>query len=421
MFTTIANLDRGMASQLIRKSEDTRYVVIHADPNSDENLLKYPWTYQGFSLRPGMIAQAWKQAEKDGSLDPDLLPWIAMEARATETESIIEDGVGQSSPRYTWRQLNSPDEVYSATIALALHPHFANYTTERGLILGEIRERAGPPNTSPEKQNRGGYEAYTLESYAQHINGLHTAYAREHHTEVWRQGKRVTVHRPALRDEIAYTLRRIEQSPRFGFRPGLMDEVIRLMLALHDIGKLSVNWQAFAHEWQAAVGNSIAADFMAAHTDYDGSDEAQRELNKAIQRKTPRGNHAGEGAVASIPLLLSVCQQTEQAENGNRLFRAAVTAIARHHTPKVKDYSPFRFDAAAQSAMTEALEAVGLENLAPGLGEGIRWDVQDDKYSLPGHLIRTQARYNREILLYIILCRVLRIADQRSFFIRGNP
>ena len=421
IFKTIANLERGMASQLIRKTEDTRYVVIHPNPNGDEHLTKYPWHYLGFSLRPGMIARSWKQAEEEGRLDPELFPWVAMQALPVEMGKDKEDE-GQNQPRYEWRELKDPNDLYRASIALALHPHFADYTPQRGLILGEIGERAAPPLQTPEKHNHGQYDGYVLESYAQHIAGLYGAYSREHPTQVWRSGKRELIQRPPLRDEIAYTVKQIEKSTRFGLRPGLIDEVIRLTLALHDIGKLSQKWQAFAHEWQRVVSEfyngedkSIPFDFMAAHTIYDPSDEAQRKRNAQIKGKMQPGNHAGEGALASIPLLLSVCQQVE---GGDRLFRAAVSAIAHHHTPTVKDYHPFIFDDSARSAMIEALAVVGLPEFEPALEDGIIWEVTHDTGSLQDNMVFPTRNSQQDTLLYMLLARVLRLADGRSFGIK---
>ena len=414
IFKTIANLERGMASQLIRKTEDTRYVVIHPNPNGDEHLTKYPWHYLGFSLRPGMIARAWKQAEKEGRLDPELFPWVAMQALPVEMDKDKEDE-GQNQPRYGWRELKDPNDLYRASIALALHPHFADYTPERGLILGEIGERASPPLKTPEKHNHGQYDGYVLESDAQHIAGLYGTYSREHPTQVWRSGKREIVQRPPLRDEIAYTVKQIEESKRFGLPKGLIDEVIRLTLALHDIGKLSQKWQAFAHEWQRVVGEfyngedkSIPFDFMAAHTIYDPSDEAQRKRNAQIKGKMQPGNHAGEGAITSSIILKLV------AESNMPLARAAVSAIAHHHAPRVSEYEPFEFDDAARSAMIEAIQTVQLTNAIPHLDK-IIWTLKPGENRLANRQTRFDKDYIEEVILYMLFVRVLRLADGRSF------
>jgi len=337
IFATIANPKEGHGNtpELIRES-GTRYVIIHENPDTDEELMRNPWYYDGFGLRMRTIYGAWKAAEEAGELDSEVLPWIAKEAVPLPRDE-EDENEGQTRPRYTWKPLQKPGDLFPGPIALALHPNFAAYTATRGLRLGEIGDYPAPELSPRAGKRKLPAARYHLEPYDQHITGLYHAYAYEHEAE---QANGRTVFRPALRDELAYVMQRLEEDPRWGLRPGLLDEVIRIMIAVHDLGKLSVKWQRFAHAWQKAIGHrfhdeedrSIPPEYMAAHTDIDTRDREQKEFLRSFRFR--RGNHAGESAIAAVPLLTRVVGRERQT-----VGRAAISAIARHHTPTVDGYT----------------------------------------------------------------------------------
>ncbi|NDJ78007.1 MAG: CRISPR-associated helicase Cas3', partial [Chloroflexi bacterium] len=173
---------RGNIPELIRES-DTRYVIIHDHPDTDEKLTRYPWHYDGFGLRMGTIYGAWKAAEEARLLDPEIVPWIAKQA--VPLESVVDDeSEGQSSPGYEWQCLNDPGELFPGPVGLALHPNFAAYTKTRGLRLGEIGAHEAPPLTRRAGKHRRPSAKYHLEAYAEHITGLYRAYADQHESEL---------------------------------------------------------------------------------------------------------------------------------------------------------------------------------------------------------------------------------------------
>ena len=97
----------------------------------------------------------------------------------------------------------------------------------------------------------------------------------------------------------------------------------------HDLGKLDVRWQGWAHRWQREVGQlrgmnlAISEDYLAAHTDYDEQSPIEKALNQKLGKLRP--NHAAESAAAAANWLMS--------EAGNQaLARAVLTALISHHS-----------------------------------------------------------------------------------------
>ena len=75
-------------------------------------------------------------------------------------------------------------------------------------------------------------------------------------------------------------------------------------IVLDDLGKLDVRWQKWAHRWQEEVNLlrgedlCLSADYLAAHTDHDEQNEAEKALNGKLCRIKP--NHAAESAAAGM-------------------------------------------------------------------------------------------------------------------------
>lgn len=412
LFTIVTN-DRGKAPELIRES-DTRYVVIHSNPDKDDKIKGYPWVYEGLSLRMNSVYAAWKSAEDAGLLDDNHdLPWVAMQAVPLQTDAADVENEGQQQPRYEWKPIKEPGQLYGS-LAVALHPNFAAYSPLSGLQLGRVGEHIAPELRPRRQPYRGGGGGYECETYAQHITGLYNAYRKAHWLKVphWNHDARKydqkKIERPALRDEIAYTIQQLEK--RYNLPSGRLDEVIRLMLALHDLGKLSVDWQRFAHEWQKAVKKDVSDSDMLAHTDYNSGNEDQKALMREFQNKYQRGNHAGESAMAITHFIMNIVG----GQPAEALLRGAITAVARHHTTQVSDYTAFTYAPAAQPTLCEALAVVGLSELEEQLMKDVLWKLTS-KNTLTKWLSRIDGQHMNETLLYLFLVRVLRLADQRSF------
>ena len=90
------------------------------------------------------------------------------------------------------------------------------------------------------------------------------------------------------------------------------------------------------------------------------------------------------------------------------LGRAAFTAITRHHSPKTKDCNPYRIGSGAVK-VAEAIiwDSVGIANTAIE-------DATNRQHQFGSNLVGFDRQHFKEVILYDLLVRVLRLTDQRS-------
>ncbi len=376
---TIEAQERGAARELIR-DVDSRTVIVHPDPDS----IRTPWAYQGFGIYRGTLFGAYERLEElADQLDED---WAMMTAEPRQ------EGESSRTPTvWEWFGIWDVKELEGA-LFVAVNPRLAHYSPETGFRLGV----EGDPNwQSPPRERKGGrksFPPYQRETYQEHVERMlrfyeHAFYDQEKGCE-----------RLALGEELAYAARRLED--RHGWARGTVDRLARLVIALHDLGKLDKRWQAWAHRWQEEVSKlrgenlAIPDDYLAAHTDYDGQDEAEEALSRRLYGMKP--NHAVESALGAEDVLWA--RFGEQA-----LVRAALSAIARHHSAGARgNYGTFEADPAAKEAVGEVVRDLDPANVAWSFPGG----------SLARKLIRPD--YESELLPYLLLVRALRLADQRS-------
>lgn len=383
MLQTMRDQDRGAGPELIRNAS-SRYIFVHTDPNNDEQLRRNPWHYDGFTRSPGMVAAAFNSLEKivDGET-----PWIMQSAYpASDRVKRDEEAPSRHSAEYRWVSVGDCAEA-AKSLVLAIHPSVAQYSSELGFRFATTGLSADQ-HIAPVRPKKGEPTSfnYRRETFSEHVMGLLRAYQN-------------------AQDEIAFVARRLEERMRFPH--GTLDRMLRILFVCHDLGKLSSDWQQWAHEWQRQVGMfygdadmSVPSDYMAAHTDFEPTAE-QKQLQRKLRK---RPNHAGESAVAAIPLLEDFCAESKA------LFRAAMSSIARHHHPSTDSYQSFAGHLAAGKAVQDALKVVGF---SPVLAERVDL-IMDGREPLSRMLVRFDARHLDEVLLYFLLVRTLRLADQRS-------
>ena len=383
---TIETQDRGAASLLIR-DVDSRTVIVHPDPMSIEN----PWAFDGFSIYRGSLFGAYADLENlANELNAD---WVMMtaDARPEEEEN------ARARTVYTWRLINGVDDLVRSAL-VAVNPILASYSSETGFRLGV---RGDPTWTSPRRtpgKKREVFPPYRRETLVEHIRRMTRVYDYPFYD--WTKQKE----RRSLADELAFAGRGLEQ--RCGWPSGTMDRLVRSIIAAHDLGKLDVRWQGWAHRWQEKVSKmrdedmTIPDSYLAGHTDYDGDNEAEKAANRAMRHMRP--NHAAESARAAANWLMDQFQDQV-------LARAAVTAIVRHHNAGTHgEHGVFKADAAGLALFPELLREARVEDVTPG---GVVWSFTAGA-EVVNRLIRPG--YDEELLVYLLIVRVLRLADQRS-------
>lgn len=391
---------RNLASELIR-DVDTRTVIIHPDPT--ETTVPNPYRFQGIGLRPGQIVR-WYDAVWERAYELEL-DWIAKIAQPEESDEKAEDSEQRRRIKTSWSHVLRPttdpkdrsahkSDLWSVGYMIALHPALVQYSADLGLRLSPGTESAPMSNVLPSTRNREEFGPLRHESYSEHIAGLYQYYQRRQ------------------RGRTAAMRHRFEQ--RYGLQHDVLDRAIRLMFAVHDLGKLDTVWQLWAHRWQSRVAQirkqpalAFTDDYMAAHTDFDAQNTEEVRAHNQTQPKRPK--HAAESARAARDLIAAV-------SDGNEALRAALmSAIICHHSPQLRtDHGPFKPAAAAKGAFYEAMRVVELfdDQSLRASGARIDWKGFGSEEGLSEDIIR--ADHTSEILLYLFLVRILRMADQES-------
>ena len=369
----IAGQELALARELIRKN-DSRTLLVHDKPET----LDKPFRVEGFSLYHGTLFGVWdklQQTAQEQGLNWSLKYPVEADNNSPDSRTAIA---------YNWCKVEG-QETLGVSPLFVVHPRLVAYDTEIGFRL-EAGEKpcalSGPDDeATPERELSKGYYR---ETYTEHIEHLLNAY------------------NAGLATELSCAASQLEQ--KLGIHEGAIDQAIRLCIALHDVGKLTIGWQDWAHKWQQAVGQPIPENYMAAHTDYNRANAEVREKEKQFSVKRPP--HAVESMRAVAPLLLATFGEDQES-----LFKASLTAIARHHAPKADQYQTYELHPASQTSIETALQMIGDAGQVAQthLGKICR---QDQPRSLTGMFVSPSEKLS--LLTYFLIVRALRLADQEA-------
>jgi len=362
---------RGEASvrrQLIREVDSRTLIVYDAPDGLTE---ESPFSYEGFSLWHGTLRGAVKRMiDQAEALD---LPWALRYPIVRKDE---EDSLAPAA--YEWLPAERVEDIASSLL-FAVHPALVSYDAAQGLCLGLPGDGQ---YRSHEARPRGGHRenySYALESYVQHIGAMGRIF--EH----------------GFRNRLAWVASRLgNQYP--------LQKAVRLALALHDVGKLDEAWQRFAVKYQEAIGEDVPS-FLVVHTHYEHSNPHHEAALRKVRRFKP-ATHAGEGAFASARILWEALD----GHNYRDLYQAAVTAIARHHSPSLREANPYYLHQQARDTVAEALAIIGDDTWRPWA----EWLITDNEApNLEKRLLNAESPWEGW-LFYFIIVRILRLCDGLS-------
>ena len=369
----IAGQELALARELIRKN-DSRTLLVHDKPET----LDKPFRVEGFSLYRGTLFGAWDKLQQEAR--KQRLSW------SLKYPVEVEDNSPNSRTAITYNWCEVKDkETLGISPMFVVHPRLVAYDTEIGFRLeaGEKPCVLSIPDDETTQEREFG-KGYYRETYTEHIEHLLNAYDS------------------GLAAELCYAASQLEH--KLGADMGAIDRAIRLCIALHDVGKLTVEWQNWAHKWQQEVGQPIPENYMAAHTDYNRDNLAEREKEKQFQIKRP--GHAVESVWAVAPLLAKVFGKEQK-----NLAEACLTAIGRHHAPQAKTCSPYILHTATPSAIKSVLQSTRhLGQIAQMHLESLCKQAKPIK---PFSYF-VQPNDTLALLTYFLIVRALRLADQEA-------
>jgi len=280
-------------------------------------------------------------------------------------------------------------EAFGASLVI-VHPDFATYTPDEGFIpnRGGIYCMPLTNGTKAEKTSASYGDGYRKETYEEHIRLVYQAFE-----EQW--------------EDVAWGAQAMES--KYGWRAGSIRRATELAVLLHDVGKLSVGWQTWAHNYQQALYDSDGdyqykpdAAEAYAHTDYDFKNETHRRIQQSLKK---RPWHSVEGALAVVAVI-----DTEFEETETPLFQAVYSAIARHHAPTSDSHGGFKLHKDAirhiQATLPEAFQHLELDLLLGLDSEVNKHEIASDDIARPEEV--------KAFLVYCLMVRALRHADQEG-------
>ncbi|MFW5941889.1 MAG: CRISPR-associated helicase Cas3' [Chloroflexota bacterium] len=375
---------RAEAQKLIRNIQ-SQSILIHSNPDA---LLHRPFATETFSLHPGTIQGKFERWQEEAQEDfmRDALPWAV--CRLVEVEA---DAEANRPITYEWKKVHHKSELWGTPLLVA-RPELVGYRDDIGLMLYD-----GSDYESPVPQMDSGTRRrffYRLETYEEHVRLVYEAFAQNS-------------------DRFRPAAQRLERNE--DWRPGVVMDMAQLVVLTHDLGKLGEGWQRWALQWQDAIGWPHREESALAHTDYDGTIEEHRQLERRLRGKRPP--HAVESALAAVPFLLRLVE----GKLNHPLFRAGFTAIARHHAPQSRNSDGYALVMSCESEVKKTF------TLLPRHLEELGWAVLESGHFAPAlgveqlpedDFIRTRLlideRNPADVCAYALLVRALRHADQKG-------
>lgn len=363
--------EMGRARELIR-NDDSISLVVHPNPPQ----IQHPYDLESFSLFFGTVHSQLRRWRAAGLPNGEISWLLQYPQEKDDTEA--ED----RPTRYHWAEIIDERSLPYAPL-LAVNPRLVDYHPDVGFRFVQGAAFQSPPLARPRRERVAEQEGYGRESYHEHIQQM----LRFFDAKLWK--------------ELQYPAAQLEK--QMGLPNGLLQQAIRLAIALHDVGKLDRRWQGWAHEWQQYINAPVDEDEMLAHTDYDPANPVHQTAEAAMATSRPR--HAAEGAVAASRILHQLLGAPTPDEPRFKLFKATFSAIVRHHSPQANKYRSFELHPNAVATLAQLL------SLWDNSGK-ISQDLIISKHSQSITSLLVQADARDELLAYFFIVRALRLADQ---------
>lgn len=341
------------------------------DDNMLEEVALFPYKYQSLSMyKWSLVGWLNKINNGEGEIPIEEDDWLIMSLQPADDMFLEND----ESTKYELKKIypdnfkNLPNQVY-------LNSKYFGY--ENGFGLNWQYEDTFNTNSPKReiKEDIKDFKPLTKDSFYQHNKGLLAVFEKDFLPKL-----------DFTFAELAKYLQMPELSKDDFIR------LIKLMIVLHDYGKLNDAWQIPMQKYQKQKDPNWMNEVLA-HTDFDKNDERDVELSKqAGLHKRPA--HAGVGAF--------VAQDIIEELYDNEILKSSVSmAIARHHSSLSNSYPDFKVKDKYYSEIESLLQELDIE-------------INLEKEDFSGNLEGFETDGYHERMLYLFFVRILRLCDQRA-------
>lgn len=381
---------RGKYGEFIREVEARLSFIIYDNTDKLEKYKINPYELERFSISLRHFKRWFNNLTKNNLefKNPNNQKWLIK--KIDELESSGFD--------YKYQFLDIDKVPYDLFI---VNSKYAKYDKETGL---ELLEEENPENNYISQQieqitsDKKNYE-YTFDSFNEHTSWALEAYQTQRKF-IKSESRKFF----GYRDSLEYIFPKLEA--KFSLPENLIDELIKIAIIFHDLGKLDKSWQEWAHEVQDAAENPKPFEESIAHTD---TNDKTKEKIKKIKRKRP--SHAMEAGYAIgnyVHALLTSKYSLSEAQF-KQIILSVSHAIGRHHQA-FHEGNIDKYELDLSRINREYRKFADILTLQKF--ELIRLTPRKT-------LISSQYPEEMPILIYGIIVRILRLCDIESFYIKN--
>jgi CRISPR-associated endonuclease/helicase Cas3 len=361
--------EKKMYSQTIRDIQNIDIVII--DYEKEKQKIFYPYSYQTIGLYKWSFIKQIKDvlSQKDFDRDKDVIfiPERNLESVFIDFDTNDKDG-------YTLKPVRSFERLKKNDYDIVfVDKSIFRYTPENGLEIGN-GDVCSP--LKPYANRESEMIKYQKDTFEQHVKAMILCYEQEF--------------KPKLQFVFNQLNKYWEETIDW-------DRLIKVVICLHDYGKLNNDWQKVMRHLQqlkAEQSNRFIFDSseVLAHSDFDKETDGELEN---ISRKKPA--HAGIGALALIENAEIIIGTNEYEALSNSIS----TAILKHHGVETESYPNFEITDDNYAAIESLLIDIGL-------------NVELKRKGRAGKLIDCLPVNSTECTTYLFFVRLLRLIDQKA-------
>lgn len=345
----------------VRDMQSVEIVLINEDIKS--KVEKLPFIYQSVGMFKWSLV-SWLNKMSQEFNEDETLVWTLTENTILDFDFDDEQEQKKVLQKFTDYK-NLPQQVF-------LNATYFGYNEAIGFNNIDENTLGNVSIPKPYRKKEDNFKPLEKDTFYQHNMGLIGCFQQEFEPKL---------------NFLAAELKQFLQRPDFSKEK--LSELVKLMIALHDYGKLNNTWQKPMRTYQAMKENIPLNEFkdVLAHTDFDRTSDTDIELTKQAKLGT-RPPHAGVGAYIVQNIL-----------EDDFFTNPISTAIARHHKPTSSSCPAFKISDKNYVAMTELLNDLGFD-----------YDLETEGYE---EILTGLETINEEIL-YLFLVRILRLCDQKA-------
>lgn len=352
--------DKVHYKDLIRNIESIELALIDVD--SLQNEIIQPWKYETISVyRWSFIGWI-----KRNQSEVECYDWMIAKAE-TESDSVFDDE-WQGNNDYYLRYLDASQLSNFYDVVYVNNKYF-DYN-DAGLFLKKNENKMTSP-LKPRNDNKDLNIIFHKDTYYQHNKALLNCFIHE------------------IEPNMTFIYNQLNKLWGKEIDWG---KLIKIMICLHDYGKLNSKWQKLMLEFQRKKLNNNYYFEVLAHTDYDKDTDCELAKKCEINKKPP---HAGIGAFQAYYYLVN--------EYGKDIARIVSCAILKHHGVKTDKFNDFSI---SKESLLEA------QKVANDIDIKIDYINKERGESLD-YIVPLNGK-EKEWTTYLIFARILRMCDQKA-------